>query len=198
MGDTKSELLATALQLFASEGYENVGTQKIVETAQVKKPTLYYHFGSKQGLLEAVLQDTYGPFLDVLKAKSAYHGDLTLTLETITAHYFDFAREHAAVYRWGLALGYAPEQSEACTAMRPFLSRQVQLLTQTFEDATTQHGNLRGRSQALSLSFLGMINAAITRAFYEKPPLATHLENQLETQQAFQSCKQFMHGIYAG
>jgi TetR/AcrR family transcriptional regulator len=194
MGDTKSELLATALRLFASEGYENVGTQKIVETAQVKKPTLYYHFGSKQGLLEAVLQDTYGPFLEGLQAKSVYNGDLTLILETLTAHYFAFAREHAAVYRWGLALGYAPAQSEACLTMLPFLTRQVQLLTQVFEAAAVQHGNLRGRSQSLSLSFLGMINAAITRAFYEQIPLETYLD----TQQAFQSCKQFMHGIYAG
>lgn len=190
MGDTKSALLDTALQLFAAEGYENVGTQKIVEMAQVKKPTLYYHFGSKQGLLEAVLQRIYAPFLEGLKAKSAYDGDLTLTLESLVEHYFVFAREQPAVYRWGLALGYAPEQSEACLTMRPFLARQVQLLTQVFEAAAAQHGNLRGRSPELGLSFLGMINASITRSFYEQIPL--------DRSQAFQSCKQFMHGIYAG
>lgn len=190
MGDTKSELLATALQLFAAEGYENVGTQKIVEMAQVKKPTLYYHFGSKQGLLEAVLQSVYGPFLEALREKSVDDGDLTLTLETLVNHYFAFAREQPAVYRWGLALGYAPEQSDSCLTMRPFLAQQVQLLTQVFEVAAAQHGNLRGRSHELGMSFLGMINASITRSFYE--------QTCLDPSQAFQSCKQFMHGIYAG
>lgn len=190
MLDTKSLLLATALQLFASEGYENVGTQKIVEAAQVKKPTLYYHFGSKQGLLEAVLEATYGPFLATLKTQSVYKGDLTLTLETLVRHYFSFAFEQPAVYRWGLALGYSPEQSETCLSMRPFFEKQVQLLMQVFEESVPQNGNLRGRSEELALSFLGFINASITYAFYHKAPL--------DSPQAFRVCKQFMHGIYAG
>ena len=190
MRDTKTELLVAALQLFAHEGYENVGTQKIVETAQVKKPTLYYHFGSKQGLLEAVLKATYDPFLAALKTHSVYTGDLTLTLETLVDHYFAFARKQPAIYRWGLALTYAPEQSEASLTMRPFFMRQLHLLTQVFEEAVPQHGNLKGRSEELTMSFLGMINASITRSFY--------YQTSLDSPQAFRVCKQFMHGIYAG
>lgn len=190
MSDTKTELLQTALRLFANEGYENVGTQKIVDTAQVKKPTLYYHFGSKQGLLAAVLEATYAPFLVSLQTQATYNGDLALTLEGLANHYFTFAREQAVVYRWGLALAYAPEQSEACLTMRPFFTQQLQLLTQVFEDAVPQHGNLKGRSKELGITFLGAINALITRSFYEQTPL--------DPPQTFRACKQFMHGIYAG
>ena len=45
--DTKSLLLAQALELFALRGYESVGTQEIVQRSGVTKPTLYHYFGSK-------------------------------------------------------------------------------------------------------------------------------------------------------
>ena len=54
--DTKTELLTAALKLFATEGYENAGIQKIVDAVNVKKPTLYYYFGNKQGVLVALFR----------------------------------------------------------------------------------------------------------------------------------------------
>ena len=50
--DTRAELLARALDLFAAYGYDGVGVQQICDAAGVTKPTLYHHFGNKRGLLE--------------------------------------------------------------------------------------------------------------------------------------------------
>src|SRR3954470_18857643 len=44
-----------AARLFAARGYDATPVRAIVEAAGVTKPTLYYHFGSKEGLAQALL-----------------------------------------------------------------------------------------------------------------------------------------------
>ena len=52
---TKQTILQTAERLFAYKGYDAVGVQEIVTDAGITKPTLYYYFRSKRGLLEALV-----------------------------------------------------------------------------------------------------------------------------------------------
>jgi len=49
-GDLKATLLLVALTHFAAKGYDGVQVREVAEEAGVSKPTLYYHFGSKEGL----------------------------------------------------------------------------------------------------------------------------------------------------
>lgn len=191
--DTQTRLLDVALSLFAQAGYENVGTQKIVTEAEVKKPTLYYHFGSKQGLLVAVLDRFYSPFLNELEQQGQQTEDLTGTLEAMVNHYFEAARTHPEAYRLGLSLMYASAQSEGFQAMQPYFQQQRQLLSDFFVAVVPRHGNLRGRHDFLSVAFLGAIHAQITAAFSDEVGL-----ERLTSDHAFRTCKQFIHGIYAG
>src|SRR5262245_54215681 len=46
-----------AAQLFATQGYDATAVREIVEAAGVTKPTLYYHYGSKEGLAQALLTE---------------------------------------------------------------------------------------------------------------------------------------------
>ncbi len=187
--NTKEKILSTALALFANEGYENVGIQKIVSAVDVKKPTLYHHFGSKQGLLSEVLRAHYQPFLIQLGQSTIYQSDLTASLEQIMKCYFGFVLQQPELYRLGLALSYASENSEGRLTMAPFLEQQLTLLIDLFAAAEAEHGNMRGRSQRYGQSFLGQINAAITGYYYH--------QGALNDEAAFVVCKQFMHGIYS-
>ncbi|HJW09563.1 MAG TPA: TetR/AcrR family transcriptional regulator [Holophagaceae bacterium] len=49
-GELKARLLEVALSHFAARGYDGVQVREVAEEAGVSKPTLYYHFGSKEGL----------------------------------------------------------------------------------------------------------------------------------------------------
>ena len=49
-GDGKQRLLDAARTAFASESYGQVGVAQILEGAKVQAPTLYHHFGDKEGL----------------------------------------------------------------------------------------------------------------------------------------------------
>ncbi|MBK8207113.1 MAG: TetR/AcrR family transcriptional regulator [Planctomycetes bacterium] len=52
---TRSTILRQAAKLFAQRGYDAVSVREIVEAAGCTKPSLYYHFGSKEGLAQALI-----------------------------------------------------------------------------------------------------------------------------------------------
>ena len=54
--ENKENLLTCARDLFYARGYDAVGIQEIVDAAGVTKPTMYYYFGSKKGLLEELMR----------------------------------------------------------------------------------------------------------------------------------------------
>ena len=182
-------MLSVALKLFASEGYENVGIQRIVEAVNVTKPTLYHYFGSKHGLLVALLNCYFGPFLENLRQSAIYQRDITMTLERIAKTYFRFAAEQPEFYRLALAMMYAPAESEVSKTMYPILEQQYQILANGFLQAEKDHGNMRGRSNHYTITFLGMINSYITTHFYGHVTLTD--------ESAYLACKQFMHGIFS-
>lgn len=54
--DTHTRILVAASELFLSQGYGNTNLEQVASKAGVTKPTVYSHFGSKQGLLDAMTQ----------------------------------------------------------------------------------------------------------------------------------------------
>lgn len=60
--DTKAEIHAAALELFSSRGYEKTSLREIAEQVGITKASLYYHYSSKQELLQAIV----GTFFDDL------------------------------------------------------------------------------------------------------------------------------------
>jgi len=54
---TRHRLILTALELFASQGVTATTTKQISEAARVNEVTLFRHFGSKHGLLLAVIEE---------------------------------------------------------------------------------------------------------------------------------------------
>ncbi|MGH7121108.1 MAG: CerR family C-terminal domain-containing protein [Acetobacteraceae bacterium] len=54
--DTRLRILQTALQLFATEGYEGASTRTLAKRAGVNLPAIQYYFGSKEGLYHAVIE----------------------------------------------------------------------------------------------------------------------------------------------
>ncbi len=54
--DSRERLLREAERLFMAHGFAAVSTREICTAAGVKQPSLYHHFGSKEGLYLAVVQ----------------------------------------------------------------------------------------------------------------------------------------------
>ena len=55
--ERRSELIATAQQLFYTKGYERTSVSDIVKAVGVAQGTFYYYFDSKQAILEALVAE---------------------------------------------------------------------------------------------------------------------------------------------
>jgi AcrR family transcriptional regulator len=187
--NNRSEILANALQLFASRGYDAVGVQEIVTAAGVTKPTLYHYFGSKRGLLDTLLAEHFDPLYRSIEQAATYDGDLALTLNRTVSAYFDYARGHRTFYRLQLSLWFAPPDSDGFEAVSRLTHKQQQVIEELFVRATDDHGNMRGRHRAYAATFLGMVNTYVA--------LALNGFTELDDALVRRAVHQFMHGIFS-
>lgn len=187
--DTKSLLLAQALELFALRGYESVGTQEIVQRSGVTKPTLYHYFGSKRGLLEALLEVYGGEYLQDLERAAHYGHDLTATLNALTREELRYALANPFFYRLIMTLSVAAPESESYGAYRPLKERLNRLYEALFAAASEDHGNMKGRQRAYSESFQSMLRAWTM--------LALNHETELDAPAMERVVHHFMHGIFS-
>jgi TetR/AcrR family transcriptional regulator, acrAB operon repressor len=56
---SREKLLEAATQLFAERGYRDTSVQAIGEAAGISRGSIFWHFGSKEGLLEAVVEQAF-------------------------------------------------------------------------------------------------------------------------------------------
>ena len=64
----KENIIRTAHDLFYKEGFHASGVELLAQNAGTTKRTLYAHFGSKDGLIDAVLDYRHKQFMDKLAA----------------------------------------------------------------------------------------------------------------------------------
>jgi AcrR family transcriptional regulator len=68
MNDTPDRLIAAATSLFAHRGFDGTSVRDVTAAAQANLGAITYHFGSKQGLYEAVLETAFAPVRQRLAA----------------------------------------------------------------------------------------------------------------------------------
>ncbi len=60
--DTRERILLEASKLFAERGFDAPSVREICEAAGVSKPTLYYHFDSRAGVIQAAVHALHANF----------------------------------------------------------------------------------------------------------------------------------------
>jgi AcrR family transcriptional regulator len=62
--ESRDRILDSALELFSQRGYAGTGVSGIVRGAGIEKSALYWHFGSKEGLLAALFDRMDAEFVE--------------------------------------------------------------------------------------------------------------------------------------
>lgn len=170
-----------------------MGVQEIADNAGITKPTLYYYFGSKIGLLKEVL-NLYGTkLLSDLKAASIYEKDLPITLYQTAISYIEFATKYKKFYFFMLALTYYAKENEAHKAVESIRHEIYEIIRNIFENASNELGNMNGRQEKFAMGFIGTINYYILFMFESNGDDEINITNE----QIFSLVHQFMHGIYS-
>ncbi len=190
--------MAQALKLFSAKGYEGVSVNELTEAAGITKPTLYYYFGSKEGLFEAVSQLHYSRLNSIIKENAVYRPnpevyeeDIFKVLSNVTKAYFSFARENETFYRCILAHLSMPRSSEVFKIVEKYHFIQFSVIDTMFKSMAKAHGNLKGKTKTLAWSFIGIINSYIGLHF------SGFAVQELNEKNIKELVHQFMHGIHA-
>ena len=96
--DARRALIDAAVEVIARGGVEAATTREISVRAGVTAPTLYHHFGDKQGLLDAVVTDAFERYLARKRALRPTGDPATDIRRGWDAH-VEFARANPALYR---------------------------------------------------------------------------------------------------
>jgi AcrR family transcriptional regulator len=93
---TAEKILRAAARLFAEKGFANVSVRDISKDSATTAPVLYYYFGSKKGLFDAVVrkQISMSDFIGKL-AKTLEAADPTEGLKSFVSTYLATFPEHA-------------------------------------------------------------------------------------------------------
>lgn len=95
----RSQLLETALVVFADRGYDTVSMEEVAEAAGVTKPVLYQHFGSKRALYLELLEDVGSRLAEAIAKATAQAATPHQRVEAGFRAYFGFVQDHEAAFR---------------------------------------------------------------------------------------------------
>ncbi|TIC82726.1 TetR/AcrR family transcriptional regulator [Nocardioides sp. GY 10127] len=93
----REQILDTAAGLFAARGFHGVSVAELGAACGISGPALYKHFGSKDALLAAMLEQISEHLLDEGRRRVAEAGSPAAALRGLVAHHVDFALEHPAL-----------------------------------------------------------------------------------------------------
>ena len=222
--DNRQLIMEKALELFCARGYDAVGVQEIAEQSGITKPTLYYYFGSKQGLMETILEENSRILEEMLEkaveaADGGDHGgigniggrqkgraggglpeaveepgDVPQVLYRVARAYFDFAGSHWQFYLFMLSQFYSGKKSEGFRTVYPLIQKYYQLVVRIFEDSAERLGNMGGRQEQFAVSFMGILDSHMMMLGREQDE-----EHGLvmTDQRTYEIVRQFLYGIYS-
>ena len=175
MATAARQLARVAARLFAERGYEATSVREIVEAAGVAKPTLYYHFQSKEGLANALLTVPLANLVTTLKRIVTTVEDPIACLEqVIEARYVTF-REDPDRGRFIYSLLFGPPGSDIVSELESF---RDSLLSWT-ESAVRRLAEVglipRDRVDACCTACRGLIIVSTLDFLFRERPLGSDL-----------------------
>jgi AcrR family transcriptional regulator len=131
---TRGRLLRAAVSVFDRKGYSAASVREIVELAGVTKPALYYHFGSKERLLAAVLDEAARAFARKMEQAMARSGTARDRLFALCTDINELFQEHVPVVRVAHAAFFGPIEGSPPFDFTSFDREMERAVRQIVED----------------------------------------------------------------
>ena len=175
-------ILSTALELFAVKGYDATSVREICEAAGITKPTLYHFFGSKDGVLQALVQTGFQQYRALVISAMDTSGSFEERVKVLARSVFDSASTKPSFWRFIHSVIWAPPgtalpQTESCTQ---FYDGVVDVLAAAADRAVARGEIAPGPTSARMLILMGSISEAATGfVIAGKPELTPQLADEM-------------------
>ena len=172
----RDDILAAAAELLAQSGSGDVSTRAICERAGVQAPTLYRHFGDKDALLAAVVDEAFEQYLGS-KRLVVPTDDPVERLRNGWDSHNAWGLAHPAYYR----IIFSPA---ATAATAPVAAAEAMGILRSHLDACAEAGLLRiapdVAAQMIMAANVGVTLMQISRpGLYPDPGLSTRVRDSL-------------------
>ena len=162
----EARILRAGIELAAGSGPRGMTINQVCERAGVKPPAIYYHFGSKEGLLGAVVEAVAEAWLDQLEAAQPARGDLAARLRVAATGWQEMIEDPARPMKLLLSvqLDGADCSAEIEASLRRVYDRARSLIAGSIRAAAGEVAEI----DVLADQVLGLVQSAA---------LAFHLES---------------------
>ena len=90
---TRARLIEAAAGVFARDGFAGAALAEIAAQVGIRRPSLLYHFATKEELYAAVVRDVFGRLDAALQQAFSLDGEFALRLEAVTRGYLRFLKQ---------------------------------------------------------------------------------------------------------
>lgn len=122
-GEVAEHIARAAARLFADRGYDATSVREIVAEAGVTKPTLYYHYGSKEGLGRSLLRGPVSALADRIEALGEATMDPIGRQVAMFEAQLNFCRDEPDRARFMYALVFGPVVGELKAELEGLIGR---------------------------------------------------------------------------
>jgi AcrR family transcriptional regulator len=156
-------ILHTALDLFAVKGYDATAVREICEAAGITKPTLYHFYGSKDGVLQALVTRGFERFRRLVDSALETPGSFRDKVKVVARAMFKSATEDPRYWRFMHSIVWAPTGTAPKTAdCQEFYEGVVDALAAAANGAVDRGEIAPGPSNVRMLILMGAISEAAT------------------------------------
>lgn len=159
--DSRERLLSAATDLFGRYGYEATTVRQIVWNAGVTAPALYYHFGSKEGLLLAVVQRVYGRIHEIADRAVCQGGTVKQCLCNFADGLSGFARECTEMGRLFGVIQCGALATASPAPIAPHIARFQERLRSLVQEGVSRGEFRAGTSEAMVRALLGAVSLGL-------------------------------------
>jgi AcrR family transcriptional regulator len=187
---TRARIMQAASKLFTEKGFAGTTTRAIAELAGVNEVTLFRHFGTKEKLAKAIM-DQYGGLAIAGDLEQRFSGDYVQDLTLIGHAMMKVMTERRDAIRMAICeAGNFPEFQQVVAENPRQLRRMLARYFERQMDASLIHS---GHPEVLAQAFLGMFfSYTVLRGF-----LLDSLQPELSSEDIVeQFVTLFVHGTY--
>ncbi len=158
---TPKEILAErAMEMFGRRGYHGTSVREIVEAAGVTAPTLYYHFGNKEGLYRYILEGLLDEMRDTVVEAMALAPDVRTRLTYLVKRRMDDLFDRPERVRFLYRVFSEPDNKINRELLPPRAAFQALL---DLLDEAIRRGEVRPLPlDVMGSIFLGIMNSVMT------------------------------------
>jgi AcrR family transcriptional regulator len=158
---TRRRIAEVAAGLFAERGFAETSVRHICKAADITAPTLYYHFGSKDGLIEAIVFETLTTFLGDVESLDA-GSPLEEAIHDLTLRVFRFGAERPAVVRLIGLLDATPLPAGLRAETTRLQRESMASIATLFEQASERRELPQVDAMYCAASFVGLVMFQMT------------------------------------